>query len=62
MPLRINHNVAAMNSHMNLMKNTEAQNKNSIYHQISDLCLSLKHVITFLMGILSAIATISYDH
>ena len=28
MPIRINHNVAAMNSHMNLMKNTEAQNKN----------------------------------
>ena len=28
MPLRINHNIAAMNSHRNLMKNTEVQNKN----------------------------------
>ena len=28
MPLRINHNIAAMNSHRNLIKNTEVQNKN----------------------------------
>ena len=28
MPLRINHNIAAINSHRNLIKNTEVQNKN----------------------------------
>jgi len=28
MPLRINHNIAAMNSHRNLIKNTEVQYKN----------------------------------
>jgi len=28
MPLRINHNIAAMNSHMHLRNNTEVQNKN----------------------------------
>ena len=28
MALRINHNIAAINSHRNLIKNTEVQNKN----------------------------------
>jgi len=28
MPLRINHNIAAINAHRNLIKNTEVQNKN----------------------------------